>query len=88
MGAELNYKIVQANSSREAFYKAKEEAVYWNGNNPYNGDFNTCVECYDMRELKGLDTFKSWVEEEGEKRIAYTYPLDKGKYVIMAWCAC
>ncbi len=87
MAAELNYRIVEAKSSIDAYHKAKEDAVYWNGNNPYNGDFNTCIDCYDMRDLKGLDTFKSWVEEYGEKRVAYTYPLDKGKYAIMAWCA-
>ena len=88
MGAELNYRIVEANSSREAYDKAYQDAVEWSGNDPYNGDFNTCVEYYDAKALKGLDTFKSWVEEFGEKRVAYTYPLDKGKYAIMAWCAC
>jgi hypothetical protein len=88
MGAELNYRIVEANSSREAYDKAYQDAVEWSGNDPYNGDFNTCVEYFDAKALKGLDTFKSWVEEYGEKRVAYTYPLDKGKYAIMAWCAC
>jgi hypothetical protein len=86
MGATLEFARLKAKDCRTAVV-VLHEGFYTS--DPYSGDFNTCDEFYDYsNRFENVNDFTDWVEEDGEKRVAYFYEYEKGRWLVGAWCAC
>lgn len=86
MGATLEFARLKAKDCRTAVV-VLHEGFYTS--DPYSGDFNTCDEFYDYsKRFENVNDFTDWVEEDGEKRVAYFYEYEKGRWLVGAWCAC
>lgn len=86
MGATLEFRRIEAKDCQTAVRLLHEEFYT---SDPYSGDFNTCNEFYNYsRRFKDVNAFDNWVEEHGEKRVAYFYEYEKGRWHIGGWCAC
>ena len=86
MGATLEFARLEAKDYRTAIV-ILQEGFYTT--DPYSGDFNTCDEFYNYtKKFEDVNQFNDWVEEEGEKRVAYFYEYDKGRWLVGGWCAC
>ena len=76
MGATLEFARLEAKDYRTAIV-ILQEGFYTT--DPYSGDFNTCDEFYNYsKKFDDVNQFNDWVEEEGEKRVAYFYEYEKG----------
>ena len=86
MGATLEFARLEAKDYRTAIV-VLQEGFYTT--DPYSGDFNTCDEFYNYtKKFDDVNQFNDWVEEEGEKRVAYFYEYEKGCWLVGGWCAC
>jgi hypothetical protein len=86
MGATLEFTRLEAKDYRTAIV-ILQEGFYTT--DPYSGDFNTCDEFYDYsKRFSDVTEFSDWVEEDGEKRVAYFYKYDDGRWLVGGWCAC
>lgn len=86
MGATLEFARIEAKDFSEAVRKLR---VDFYTSDPYSGDFNTCDEFYDYsKKFEDVNSFDDWVEEDGEKRVAYFYQYEKGRWLVGGWCAC
>lgn len=86
MGATLEFTRVKAETYGRAVTELQD--TYYTSD-PYSGEFNTCDEFYNYsKRFEDVNDFTDWVEEDGEKRVAYFYQYEKGRWLVGAWCAC
>ena len=86
MGATLEFKRIKAKDYASAIRELQDNCY---SSDPYSGDFNTCDEFYNHSKIfENVTDFTDWVEEDGEKRVAYFYEYEKGRWLVVAWCAC
>ncbi len=86
MGVTLEFKRIEAKDYLTAVVLLQDDFYT---SDPYSGDFNTCVEFYNYSKIfESVNDFTDWVEEDGERREAYFYEYEKGRWLVVAWCAC